>query len=153
MGAAFEPLLSVSIRWEYTDGGRAAAGFKGRAGDCATRAIAIATGDDYSAVYKQINTIAARHPARGSSARTGVHAVIMHEYLQAIGWGWVATMKVGSGCRVHLTEADLPSGRLIARLSKHYAAVIDKVLFDTHDSSRDGKRCVYGYWAPVTRSA
>lgn len=29
----------------YDDGGRSAAGFKGKTGDCVTRAIAIATGN------------------------------------------------------------------------------------------------------------
>ena len=33
--------------WIHDDGGRRAAGFKGEAGDCATRAIAIATGHEY----------------------------------------------------------------------------------------------------------
>jgi hypothetical protein len=40
----------------------------------------------------------------------------------------------------------LPNGRLIARCSRHLVAVIDGVIHDTHDSSRDGTRCVYGYW-------
>jgi hypothetical protein len=39
----------------------------------------------------------------------------------------------------------------INALSKHYAAVIDGVLYDTHDydthdCAREGMRCVYGYW-------
>ena len=33
------------------DGGRAAVGYKGQAGDCVTRAIAIATGKPYQEVY------------------------------------------------------------------------------------------------------
>ena len=39
------------------DGGRKAAGFKGKAGDCATRAIAIATGHEYRQVYDRLNAI------------------------------------------------------------------------------------------------
>ena len=35
----------------YNDGGRAAAGFKGSAGDCVTRSIAIAAGKPYQEVY------------------------------------------------------------------------------------------------------
>lgn len=57
----------------YDDGGRAAAGFKGSAGDCVARSIAIVAG-------------------------------------------------------------------------LHYTAVIDGIIHDTHDCSRDGSRCVYGYW-------
>ena len=33
-----------------------------------------------------------------------------------------------------------------ARLSGHLAAVIDGVVHDIHDCSRDGTRCVYGYF-------
>jgi hypothetical protein len=36
------------------DGGRAAAGFKGSAGDCVCRAIAIASGRHYKEVYDRI---------------------------------------------------------------------------------------------------
>jgi hypothetical protein len=38
----------------YNDGGRKAAGFKGDAGDCVTRAIAIASGRPYAEVYKRL---------------------------------------------------------------------------------------------------
>ena len=55
-------------------------------------------------------------------------------------------MFVGSGCQVHLREDELPSGRLIVSLSKHSCAVIDGVIHDLDDPSRDGTRCVYGYW-------
>ena len=37
--------------WQYNDGGRAAAGYKGQTGDCVTRAIAIATERPYREVY------------------------------------------------------------------------------------------------------
>ena len=37
--------------WEYNDGGRSKAGFKGDARDCVVRSIAIATGLPYKKVY------------------------------------------------------------------------------------------------------
>ena len=55
-------------------------------------------------------------------------------------------MKIGSGCKVHLSEDELPNGRLVCNLSGHVTCVIDGVINDTYDCSRDGKRCVYGYW-------
>jgi len=55
-------------------------------------------------------------------------------------------MQIGSGCTVHVKKDELPEGRLILRLSKHYAAFIDGELHDSFDSSRNGTRCVYGYW-------
>ncbi len=48
------------MRFQYNNGGRAAAGFKDEAGDCVTRAIAIATGLPYRAVYNTLHEHALR---------------------------------------------------------------------------------------------
>ena len=71
---------------------------------------------------------------------------VLHEYMDALGFRYVATMSVGSGCKTHLRSDELPKGRLIVQVSKHYTAVIDGVIHDTFDPSRGGTRCVYGYW-------
>jgi hypothetical protein len=65
-----------------------------------------------------------------------------------LGWVWTPTMQIGSGCTVHLRADELPPGRLVVSVSKHLTAVIDGVIHDTHDCSRRGTRCVYGYWQP-----
>lgn len=62
------------------------------------------------------------------------------------GWVWTPTMFIGSGCKVHLRGDELPAGRLIVSVSKHLVAVIDGVIHDTYDCSRNGTRCVYGYY-------
>lgn len=133
------------------DGGRAAAGYTGEARDCAARAIAIAAQMDYQDVYEAINDIAKTERPRGgtkrSSARTGVHAATMRKLLARWGWTWTPTMAVGSGTTVHLAQGELPPGRLIVRLSRHYAAVIDGAVHDTYDPTRGGTRAVYGYWS------
>lgn len=142
----------MDARFQYNDGGRAAAGFKGETGDCVTRAIAIATGKPYAEVYREINELATteraakRRPSR-SSARTGVRKTTTRRYLEAAGWTWTPTMRIGTGCTVHLRADELPQGRLIVSVSKHIVAVIDGVIHDTHDCSREGTRCVYGYWS------
>jgi hypothetical protein len=133
----------------YNDGGRAAAGYKGRAGDCVVRAIAIAAQKPYREVYDAINALAVGERARrgrGSSARSGVGRTTYELYLREIGWEWVATMQVGSGCRVHLRTEELPKGRLVVRLSRHLTAVIDGVIHDIYNPDRRGTRCVYGYF-------
>ena len=56
------------------------------------------------------------------------------------------TMKVGAGCQVHLRPDELPKEILIAKVSKHLTAIINGVIHDTHDPSRGGSRCVYGYY-------
>lgn len=141
----------MGIFWVNDDGGRAAAGYKGDTGDCAARALSIATGMGYKAAYDLINEFAKiEKPSkvrRGrSDARTGVHRVTMQAVMAHLGWRWVPLMKIGSGCTVHLHEAEVADGRIIVSLSKHYAAVINKKLHDTHRSDREGTRCVYGYW-------
>lgn len=139
------------IQWEFDDGGRADAGFKGSAGDCAVRAIAITTGLVYKDIYDEINRLATRERTGKrkrtiSNARTGVHRVTMHRLMTSLGAEWIPTMGIGTGCTVHVSKDELPGGRLILNLSKHFTAVIDGVLRDTHDCSREGTRCVYGYW-------
>jgi len=140
----------MAIEFRQSDGGRSNAGFKGEAGDCVTRAIAIATGVPYREVY---NALAESNHAltdNPRSARNGVPRKVYDAYLGQLGWEWTATMGIGTGCQVHLSADELPSGRLIVRLSRHLAAVIDGVLHDTHRCDRDGTRCVYGYWSQPT---
>lgn len=140
--------------WVYDDGGRSNAGFRGETGDCVTRAIAIATETNYLDVYRELTDLATiTEPrtaiAKRSRARTGVKRRTYDAYLDQMNWQWTPTMQIGSGCRVHLRADELPAGRLIARLSGHVCAVIDGVVHDTYDPSRDGTRCVYGYWRPA----
>jgi hypothetical protein len=140
------------MRYVMNDGGRSEAGYSGKTGDCAVRAISIASGKSYQEVYDAINKWAERERTgkrkRGkSNARTGVYRSTVHRYLTELGAKWTATMTIGSGCKVHLKEGELPGGRLVACVSKHYVAVIDGVVHDTYDPSRDGTRCVYGYYS------
>lgn len=134
------------MKFQLNDGGRAAAGYKGRAGDCVARAIAIAAERPYQEVYQRLASGNATKGAR--TARNGVRvgSKWFKDYMAELGFRWVATMGIGTGCKVHLKEDELPKGRIIVSLSRHYAAVIDGVLHDTYEDSRGDKRCVYGYW-------
>jgi hypothetical protein len=137
--------------WIYNDGGRAFAGRRGEAGDCYTRAVAIVTGLPYQEVYDATNQLARLERPRGggrrSNARKGVHARRTGQrYLESLGWIWHPTMQIGQGCTIHLRADELPAGRILVQVSKHFTAVVDGVIHDTFDPSRDGTRCVYGYW-------
>ncbi len=141
------------MRWVYDDGGRAAASYKGTTGDCVCRAIAIATEQSYQAVYDLINEtalkerITRRRRKRGrSTARDGVYSATVHRIILGLGWVYQPTMQIGSGCKVHLRDGELPDGRLIVQVSRHIVAVIDGVVHDIYDPSRGGTRCVYGYY-------
>ena len=140
----------------YNDGGRAAAGFKGKArGDCACRAIAIATGKPYQEVYDDLNA-AGKADGKSSAARTGVYNATILRYMKSLGWAWTPT-RFGPGCKVNWRADELPAGTLIASLSSHTVTVIDGVAHDISDPwrtfrSRDGTRCVYGYYTPPEKS-
>lgn len=141
--------MRAATGYIFNDGGRLAAGFRGKAGDCVTRAIAIASGKPYREVYDALNSMAHdEKPKKGrSSARSGVFRTTYQKYLEALGAIWTPTMKIGSGCTVHLRADELPRGRLVVSASRHLVAVINGVIHDTHDPSRNGKRCVYGYYS------
>jgi len=172
----------MRLRFERDDGGRAAAGFKGTTGDCVVRAVAIASGKPYGEVYKALaRGMGEQRQTRGirsrATARRGVSVrrKWFKDYMRALGFEWTATMHIGSGCKVHLHDGELPAGHLVVSVSKHYVAVVDGVIRDLSDPRRDGvrterfpgwetaplkpgqtrnvngvhtveRRCVYGYW-------
>lgn len=133
----------TALTFQRDDGGREAAGFRGTAGDCVARAIAIATGRPYREVYDRLAAINATHRHKGKmrarSARSGVLTgrVAFKRYMAELGFEWVPTMSIGSGCTVHLHDDELPMGRLVVSLSRHLTAVIDGVIRDTYDPRRD----------------
>lgn len=104
----------------FTDGGRAAAGFKGGARDCVARAVAIAAQLPYEQVYRDLNalTAAARRAGSNTSARTGIPKAVTRKYMQQLGATWTPTMAIGSGCKVHLCATELPLGRLVVLTSR-----------------------------------
>lgn len=140
------------MKFTYNDGGRAQAGYQGKAGDCVVRAIAIAAEMPYADVYAALalcNQSYRGRKAKGvKSARSGVFTsgAAFKQYMQSIGWKFTPAMAIGSGCKVHLRDGELPMGRIICKVSRHLVAVIDGVIHDTHDCSRRGTRCVYGYY-------
>ena len=143
--------LIKTKQWIFNDGGRRDAGCKGQARDCVTRAIAIVTGKFYWEVYDALNQLSeserlGKRKKKKSNSRTGVFKVTYDKYIKSLGYQWTPTMLVGQGCKVHLRSDELPSGRLIIRVSKHITTMIDGVINDTYDCSRNGTRCVYGYY-------
>ena len=140
------------MKFVYNDGGREAAGYKGVARDCVCRAIAIATEMPYQEVYEKINQVAlkerrSKKRKSKSSARTGVHKSTCLKLLNSLGWKWVACMGVGTGCKVHLRDGELPNDKtIIVKVSKHLTVVKNGEIHDTFNPSRDGNRCVYGYY-------
>lgn len=140
MSSRLSKNIILIMQFCYHDGGRKEAGYRGEAGDCAVRAIAIAAQKPYKEVYNALFKMS------GESPRRGVCKDIIWTYMESIGWIWHPCMSIGSGCKVHLRKEELPAGRLVVRVSKHVVAVIDGVIYDTKNPARDGTRCVYGYY-------
>ena len=58
-------------------------------------------------------------------------------------------MGIGTGVTMHVSLDELPDVPvLILRLSKHLTTVVNGIIQDTFDPSRDGNRAVYGYFTP-----
>ena len=132
-------------------------GYKHR-GDCGPRAVAIITEQPYQVVYDELQRRQEEWRLKSNSKRAmitkphrnkvhfGTFMFVVKEYLLDLGWKWKPTMGIGTGCKVHLKASELPKGRILCRLSRHFVAVIDGVINDTYNPSRDRTRCVYGYF-------
>ena len=148
---------------KYNDGGRSAAGFeKDKVGDCVARSIAIVTQRPYAEIYKllaegnakqrvtkrQRRTKKAMQKAHKETADFGISVKRkwFQDLMKDLGFTWVSVMGIGTGVTMHMRHYELPPGRIIASLSKHYCAVINRVVHDTYDPCRGGNRAVYGYW-------
>jgi hypothetical protein len=163
--------MTKRLPFKYDDGGRAAAGYRGKAGDCVVAAVAIATQQPYKVVYDRLSSgVRSQRLTRGRkrqpSARNGVDVTRtwFKRYMEDLGWTWTPTMLIGSGCRVHLAKGELPDGRLIVSVSRHLTAVIDQTIHDTYNPQRTirwvdrfgrllrtSERCVYGYWSKQSK--
>jgi hypothetical protein len=128
------------MTFQYNDGGRKAAGFKGVTGDCGARAMAIALGLDYKAVYKELAQ-ANSDNGRANSVRSGLMKDVFAEMLNRYGWVWMQAPKF-SGRKALCS--DMPAGIVIARQARHFVAVINGVAHDSWDCTH---KMVYGYWA------
>lgn len=129
------------MRFVKSHGGREKYFEKLNVGDCVTRAICNATGKDYMEVYKALAALSK------SSPRNGVYKSAYRKYLASLGYSFTPLMGIGTGCRTHLCEEELPTkGTYILKVSKHLTCIKDGVLYDSYDCSRGGTRCVYGYW-------
>lgn len=125
--------------YEYNDGGRAAAGFKGSTGDCAVRAMAIATGIPYADCYKELAQ-ANKDAGKPKSVRGGIMKGDFDKVLKRHGWVWHSAPKFeGRKARA----GDLPDGMVVARMARHFAAVSYRTVNDSFDSRH---KMVYGYW-------
>ena len=117
------------IGFIFTDGGRADAGFKGDAGDCVTRAIAIATGKPYTEVYKYLSELNYRRHGK-KTARNGINK---NDAAKARSHYGMVQVKLGRGAKLTFTEAYNLYGNCIVTTTRHEAAIVNGALRDTID--------------------
>jgi hypothetical protein len=131
------------IAFQFDDGGHSGIGLETNPhdGECWTRAYAIGQQIPYTQAAGILGAL-------GSTVILGRKKHLLRSLrdmigrlLEQDGWEWTPTR-----CRVHLRNGELPPGRLIVVIKRHWTVVIDGVLHDTFDCSRQGKSCVYGYW-------
>ena len=70
-------------------------------------------------------------------------------WMVANGFVWTPCSGIGVKTSVHFIEGELPKGRLVCSVAKHYVAVVDNKVYDTWDSrynSFNEVRRIYGYW-------
>jgi len=151
------------MAYKYDDGGRNACGFQGKSGDCFLRAYAITEGKNYAEArkemeeeYKKLKPIThkrrgAKKPSRlkneGVSSNVyGVYTKHAREILSKKGYTWTPVMGIGTGTTMHVKEGELPQGKNILRVSKHFIASEGQDWKDSHNASRGGTRAVYGYY-------
>ena len=142
------PMHGAAKTFVRDDGGRAKAGFTpADVADSLCRSLAIVTRRDYAEVHQEINAWARDQGIRRRSpAEGGLYIEEHKEFLKQSGLVWVPTMQIGKGCEIHLRKEELPRGRLVVRISKRWTAAVNGMVHDTHDPSREGTRCVYGYY-------
>ena len=78
-----------------------AAGYKGKAGDCVVRSIAIVSGLPYEKIYEDLykaneefrttsrTKLARSLKQKNDSPRTGTHRAVVKKYLEKLGWNWI----------------------------------------------------------------
>ena len=146
-------------------------------GDCAVRAWAIAlhgpgvSDAQYKDVYKDFCRLIREWAFEGRSNalkavyRNGTRHTkpdvipekeVMNRFAAEKGFIWQATSGIGQVETVHVRPDELPGGVLVLKISKHFSAMIDGLLYDIWDTSVSrhvaedggrGWRTVYGYWS------
>lgn len=131
------------IGYQYHDGGRADAGYKGSTGDCVVRAISIITGTPYKVVYKDMaaamkaegyrNSGAGSNATRGIKRTRGMRKGRDVQNAVKADYGLVR-VKLPAGPRPTYSEAYERYGDCIVGTVKHVSAIVDGIVFDTSDS-------------------
>lgn len=134
------------FQWLYDDGGREAAGRRGRVGDCVCRAIAIATEQPYEQIYKTLNELCKPFRetprSRTPSCQFGMPGKVYQPFLEGQGWCFHKLPDYAQ-----FNASNVPQeGVSIISLYGHIATVKHGVIRDTFDCSYKGIARIYGFY-------
>lgn len=143
------------MKYTFNDGGRSGH-FKGKTGDCVTRAIAIATKLPYIDVYNSLfdiaknwkgNSVQARIIRRDASPRNGTSRKVWVRFLN----DYLGLVEMRE--KRKLNDSLFYKGTYIVKVRKHTIAIIDGVVHDTWDSRKTSGAYTDGVpqWKTVTR--
>lgn len=133
----------------FSDGGRKAAGYKGRVNDCVIRAIAIATESDYKFIYKSIHDLQKNFPyslehhpdlftkIKERSPRFGVRQAVWRPFAESMGFKCYPILKTKSDppITINTNNGQIPTNKnVLLQFDEHIAAFVDGVL---HDNTGD----------------
>ncbi len=134
------------FRFIWSDGGRAACGYVGLAGDCVVRSISIASGRNYRDVYKELGDASLKSP------RNGVPLDVVAKYMLNHGW------QLQDLAGMQFTPNMLPKGAVVVSLFKsenrcrHLTCLVDQTVYDTWNPAEDGDYRVDYLWVPPVSS-
>lgn len=132
----------------YNDGGRneafgthAAIEFAARGvNDCVARSLAIITGKPYAQIWQRIADINLRAGKKHSANhRCNTGTIEFRAYANELGLEWVQPVQG------RFKDMAFPS-RCMVHMNGHYTAVIDGVIYDTHNPTPAGMAHVFGWW-------
>jgi hypothetical protein len=141
------------VRFEYDDGGRAAAGFPslvlaaGGPGDCQCRAITLATGRPYAEIHAELSELAA---GGAHDVDNGAGPDVAKYWLRRAGQTFTLNREVGPrGAVRHRTVRDLPrTGAFVlvfmGKTQGHLSALVDGVNRDLEDHLDSN---LWGWWS------
>jgi len=119
----------AGLSFRYNDGGRQAAGYRGLAGDCVTRALAILLELDYRDTYRTVARAVQSVTGR-RSARNGVPGKLTPKVFAAYG---LRKVSLPPGRRPTLAEAHARFGNCIVQSRRPLSAVCNGSLQDVLD--------------------
>ncbi len=114
------------------DGGKQAEEVKCPVPDCAIRAVAIALELPFS------YSMGFHAGIKGKSPRE-INRLFVGQAMHFCGWEWFPS-------DARMNKDELPSGRILVRTIEHYVCIEDGIMWDTYDSTRQGKRQIHEYW-------